>query len=49
MKEVPLTPGSEAVSILAYESVDRVSNAIPVHPITAGSAKLPDCLIMVLE
>ena len=46
MKEVPLTPGSESVSIVAIVSeVDRVINVIPVHPITAGSAKLPDWLI----
>ena len=42
LKKVLLTPGSKAVSIVAHESVDRESNAIPVHPITAGSAKLPD-------
>ena len=29
--------------------VDRESNAIPVHPITAGSAKLPDWLIREAE
>ena len=40
--EVPPTPGMESVSIAAHESVDRESNAIPVHPITAGSANLPD-------
>ena len=48
-KEVPLTPGSEAVSIVAHESVDRGSNVISVHPITAGSAKLPDWLIRKAE
>ena len=32
-EEIPLTSGSEAVSIGAYESVDRGGNAIPVHPI----------------
>ena len=29
--------------------VDRGSNAIPVHPITAGSAELPDWLIREAE
>ena len=38
LKEVPLSWGKEAVFIVAHESVDRESNAIPVHPITAGSA-----------
>ena len=43
LKEVRLTPRSEAVSIVAHESVDRGSFAILIHPITAGSAKsLPD-------
>ena len=42
LKEVPLSPCSKAVSIVALESrVDRGSNAIPVHPITSGSLKLP--------
>ena len=50
MKEVPLTPGPEAVSIVAHESrVDRESNPVPVHPITTGSAKLPDWLIKEAE
>ena len=30
-------------------TVDRGSNEIPVHPITAGCAKLPDWLIMDVE
>ena len=42
--EVPLTPGSEAVSI-----VDRGSNANPVHTINAGSSKLPDWQISEAE
>ena len=29
LKKVPLTSGSEAVSIIAHESVDHGSNAIP--------------------
>ena len=29
--------------------VDRESNAIPVHPITAGSVKLPDWLVREAE
>ena len=45
LTEVPLTPSSEAVSIVAHESVDRESNAITVHPITAVCAKLPDWLV----
>ena len=49
LKEVPLTLDSEAVSIVAHESVDRRSNAIPVHSITAGTAKLPDWQIMEAE
>ena len=40
LKEVLLTPG-----VVAHKSVDRESNAIPVHSITAGSAKLSDWLI----
>ena len=34
LNEVPLNPGLKAVPIVAHESVDRESNAIPVHPIT---------------
>ena len=50
LKEVPLTPGPEAVSIVAYQSrVYRESNAIPVHPNTAGSAKLSEWLIREAE
>ena len=50
LNEVPLTPGSESVSNVAHESkADSVSNAIPVHPITAGSAKLSDWLIREAE
>ena len=50
LMEVPLSPGSEAVSIVAHESrVDRRGNAIPVHPITGNSAKLPDWLIREAE
>ena len=49
LNEDPLTPGQEAVPIVAQESVDRGSNAIPVHPITAGSAKLPNWLIREAE
>ena len=50
LEEVPLTQGSEAVSIVAHESrVDGGSNAIPVHLITAGSAKPPDWLIKEAE
>ena len=30
LKDVPLTPGSEAESTVARESVDSGSNAIPV-------------------
>ena len=45
LKEIPLTPGSEAVSTIAHDSVDRRSDAICVHLITACSEKLPDWLI----
>ena len=44
-KEVLLTPGSEAMSIV----VNCGNNAIFVHPITAGSAKLPGWLIREAE
>ena len=41
-----MAPEGEAVSIITHESrVYHGSNAISVHPITAGSAKLPDWLI----
>ena len=47
LTEVPPTP--EAVSIVAHHSVDHGRYATPVHPITAGSAKLPDWLIKEAE
>ena len=37
------------MSIVARVRVDCESNAIPVHLITAGSAKLPDWLIRETE
>ena len=49
LKDVPLTPGSEAVSIVAHETVARGSSAIPVHPIPPGSSKLPAWLIRETE
>ena len=49
LKEDPLTPGPEAVSIVAHQSADQENNAIPLHLITAGSAKLPDWLIKEAE
>ena len=49
LKEVPLILGTEAMSIVVHESVNRESNAIPVHPIIAGSEKLPDWLIREAE
>ena len=49
LKEILLTPGPEAVSIVAHQSEYRGRNAIPVHPINAGSAKLPDLLIKETE
>ena len=39
LKEVPLTPGSEAVSIIA----------IPVYPITTGSARMQYCQVREAE
>ena len=38
-----------SVHCSSWAGVDRDSNAIPVHPITAGSAKLPDSLIKEAE
>ena len=47
LKEVLLTPGlGSGVHCRPRVRVNRRSNAIPVHPITTGSAKLPDCLPM---
>ena len=51
LRDCMLKPRGECCSVvgLAYVipvvRVDRGSNAIPVHPITAGSVKLPDWLI----
>ena len=50
LKDVPLTPGPEAVSIVAHQSrLDRGSKAIPAHPTTAGSIKLTDWQIREAE
>ena len=56
LKEVPLTPGPEVVSIVAHESeyisreqCNPCTSPIPVHPITAGSAKLQYWLIRKAE
>ena len=50
LNEVPLTPGSEAGFHCSLRvRVDCESNATPMHPIAASSAKLPDWLIWEAE
>ena len=49
LKEVPNPGPGSGVHCGPWVRVDRESNAIPVHPITAGGAKLPDWLIREVE
>ena len=48
--EGPLTPGPEAMCIVAHQSeLIGAIYEIPSHPITTGSVKLPDWLIWEAE